>query len=254
VFGSAWVNVVAGEMIFETLFAWDSKLRPQPQMVDRWTVAADGLTWTFVLRDGQRFHDGQPVTVADVIPSMRRWMNLTNSPLRDITVSLAASDAKTFVWTLKKPFPMMLDALAAVPSRIPAIMREKDLDQPDKQVTSGIGSGPFRWNADLRVGGSRAVFDRNPDYVPRAEPADGLAGGRVVKVDRVEWQVIPDPATVAAALQHGEIDFWERPISCNCSRRTRTCGCKNSRRSRRRRCCGRTRCIRRSTTNAPARP
>jgi peptide/nickel transport system substrate-binding protein len=198
-------------MIFETLFAWDSKLRPQPQMVDSWTVAADGLTWIFVLRDGQRFHDGQPVTVADVIPSMRRWMNLTNSPLRDITVSLAATDAKTLVWTLKKPFPMMLDALAAVPSRIPAIMREKDLDQPDKQVTTGIGSGPFRWNADLRVGGSRAVFDRNPDYVPRAEPADGLAGGRVVKVDRVEWQVIPDPATVAAALQKGEIDFWERP-------------------------------------------
>ena len=55
------------------------------------------------------------------------------------------------------------------------------------------------------------VYDRNPDYVPRAEPPDGLAGGRVVKVDRVEWQIMPDPGTAAAALQAGEIDIWEQP-------------------------------------------
>ena len=211
VYGTAWVNTVAGAMIYETLFAWDSKLQPRPQMVETWQTAPDGLSWTFALRDGLRFHDGQSVTTADVIPSMQRWMALTNNPLREITVAMTASDAKSFTWTLRRPFPMMLDLLAAVPSRFPAIMRAQDLQSPDKQVTSGIGSGPFRWNAALRVGGSRAVFDRNPDYVPRAEPADGLAGGRVVKVDRVEWQVIPDPATVAAALQKGEVDLWERP-------------------------------------------
>jgi len=212
-FGSAWVNVVAGEMLYETLFAWDSALRPKPQMVESWSVSADGLAWTFTLRENQRFHDGQAVTTADVIPSMRRWMNIANIALRDITVSLTATDPRSFVWTLKRPYPLMLDALAAVPSRMPAIMRARDLDQPEKAVTSGIGSGPFRWNAGLRVPGSRAVFDRNPDYIPRAEPADGLAGGRAVKVDRVEWQVIPDPATVAAALQKGEIDLWERPAA-----------------------------------------
>ena len=211
VYGTAWVNVVAGSMIYETLFAWDSKLQPKPQMVASWSTSPDGLDWTFTLRDGLRFHDGQPVTTADVIPSMQRWMKLTNNALLPITVSMTAKDDKTFVWALQKPFPMMLDLLAAVPSRFPAIMRARDLADPDKPVTSGIGSGPFRWNAALRVGGSRAVFDRNPDYVPRPEPADGLAGGRVVKVDRVEWQVIPDPATVAAALQHNEIDLWERP-------------------------------------------
>jgi peptide/nickel transport system substrate-binding protein len=210
-FGSAWVNVVAGEMVYETLFAWDSRLAPKPQMVERWSTSDDGLRWTFTLRDGLRFHDGQPVTTADVIPSMQRWLTIGGTPLAAATDTLAATDDKTFVWTLKRPFPLMLDALAAVPSRIPAIMRAKDLATPDKPVTTGIGSGPFRWNAALRVAGSRAVFDRNADYVPRAEPADGLAGGRVVKVDRVEWNVLPDPATAAAALQKGEVDLWERP-------------------------------------------
>jgi peptide/nickel transport system substrate-binding protein len=210
-FGSAWVNVVAGEMVYETLFAWDSRLAPKPQMVERWSTSDDGLRWTFTLRDGLRFHDGQPVTTADVIPSMQRWLTIGGTPLAAATDTLTAVDDKTFTWTLKRPFPLMLDALAAVPSRIPAIMRAEDLATPDKPVTSAIGSGPFRWNAALRIAGSRAVFDRNPDYVPRAEPADGLAGGRVVKVDRVEWNVLPDPATAAAALQKGEVDLWERP-------------------------------------------
>ncbi|MBV8916001.1 MAG: ABC transporter substrate-binding protein [Acetobacteraceae bacterium] len=211
VFGTAWVNVVAGAMIYESLFAPDSKLQPKPQMAESWSVSDDGLTWQFTLRDGLRFHDGQAVTTADVIASMQRWMTLTNNPLKELTKALTPVDDKTFTWALARPFPMMLDLLGAVPSRFPAVMRAQDITDPSKPVTNGIGSGPFRWNAALRVGGSRAVFDRNPGYVPRREPADGLAGGRVVKVDRVEWDVIPDPATVAAALQRGEVDLWERP-------------------------------------------
>ena len=210
-FGSAWVNVVAGEMLYETLFAWDSKLSPKPMMVESWTTSPDRLTWTFVLRDGLRFHDGQAVTTADVIPSMQRWMKLANTTVGDVTESLAAADPKTLVWKLRRPFPLLLDALAAAPSRMPAIFRAKDLAEPDKPIVTGIGSGPFRWNPALRVVGARAVFDRNPDYTPRAEPPDGLSGARIVKLDRVEWTVIPDPATVAAALQRGEVDLWERP-------------------------------------------
>lgn len=210
-YGSAWVNVVSGEMLYESLFAWDSKLQPKPMMVQDWNVSPDGLTWTFVLRPGLKFHDGQPVTTADVIPSMQRWMTLANGMVRDATEGLSAVDASTFVWKLKRPFPLMLDALAAAPSRMPAIFRAKDMGVSDKPIATGIGSGPFRWNAAARVSGSKAVFDRNADYVPRGEAPDGLSGARVVKVDRVEWDVIPDPATVAAALQRGEVDLWERP-------------------------------------------
>jgi peptide/nickel transport system substrate-binding protein len=90
-------------------------------------------------------------------------------------------------------------------------MRAQDVPTERRQVTNAIGSGPFRYVASERVSGAKIVYERNADYVPRKEPPDGMAGGRVVKVDRVEWQILPDPATVAAALQNGEVDFAERP-------------------------------------------
>ena len=78
------------------------------------------------------------------------------------------------------------------------------------QVSNAIGSGPFRFNHAERVVGHKAVYERNAAYKPRAEAPDGLAGGRHVKVDRVEWRVIPDPATASAALQANEVDMLER--------------------------------------------
>ena len=213
VFGTAAVSNIAGMMIYEPLFSWDSHLQPRPQMVDRWTVSPDGLTWRFTLRPGLRFHDGQPVTTADVIPSMRRWMDFDGGG-RKLAEDLAAMepvDAATFTMVLKQPFPSMLATLAASPSRFAAIMRAQDFVDPKKPVTTAIGSGPFRYLPGERISGSRIVWERNPDYVPRNEPPDGTAGGRVVKVDRVEWDIMPDPATAAAALQAGEVDFVEQP-------------------------------------------
>ena len=106
----------------------------------------------------------------------------------------------------------MLFALGSGIGQVPIIMRASDLaGDPSKPITAAIGSGPFRFNHALRVSGALTVFDRNPDYIPRDEPPDGLAGGRRVEVDRVEWRVIPDPATAAAALQAGEVDLWEQP-------------------------------------------
>ena len=213
VFGTAAVSNIAGTMIYEPLFSWDAKLQPRPQMVERWTVSPDGLAWQFTLRPGLRFHDGQPVTTADVIPSMRRWMDFDGGgrKLADALSAMEAVDATTFRMVLKRPFPAMLATLAAAPSRFAAIMRAGDLADPRKPVTTAVGSGPFRYVASERVSGAKIVYERNPDYVPRSEPPDGTAGGRVVKVDRVEWLILPDQATVAAALQSGEVDFAERP-------------------------------------------
>ena len=213
VFGTATISSIAGTMIYEPLFSWDSHLQPRPQMVESWSESPDRLTWRFTLRPGLRFHDGQPVTTADVIPSMQRWMEYDGGGRRlagDL-VAMTAVDAATFTMTLSKPFPSMLATLAAAPSRFAAIMRAKDLTDPRKPVTTAIGSGPFRYVPAERVSGAKIVWERNPDYIPRNEPPDGLAGGRVVRVDRVEWHVLPDPATAAAALQAGEVDLVERP-------------------------------------------
>jgi len=213
-FASIVITRIYGLMVYETLFAWDSKLQPKPQMVRDWSTSADGLTWRFTLRPGLKFHDGQHVTTADVIPSLQRWMqrDVVGQKLAGSVAGMDAIDPDTFEIKLSRPYPAMLFSLGSGIGQVPVIMRAQDLaGDPAQPITTAIGSGPFRFNKDLRVSGALTVFDRNPDYVPRDEPPDGLAGGRRVKVDRVEWQVIPDPSTAVAALQAGEVDVIEQP-------------------------------------------
>ena len=213
VFGTAWISLVGGVMIYESLFTWDAEMQPKPMMVANWTTSPDGLVWRFVLRDGQKFHDGTPVTPNDVIASLQRWMSFDGGGMKlaATMTSMAEVDANTIEIRLQRPFPAMLSVLAAAPSRFAAIMRARDIPAERKPVTSGIGSGPFRYVAAERISGAKLVYERNPLYLPRAEPPNGMAGARVVKVDRVEWHIIPDAATVAAALQNGEMDIADRP-------------------------------------------
>jgi len=210
---SVVITRMHGLMIYETLFAWDSKLEPKPQMVETWSVSPDQLTWRFTLREGLRFHDGKPVTTRDVAASLRRWMarDTVGSRLGDSLASLDILDDRSFTMVLKRPFGLMTYALGSAVGQIPAIMREEDAaTDPGRPITTTVGSGPFRFVRDQWMAGQRVVYERNPDYRPRPEPADGLAGGRVVRVDRVEWRNIPDASTIAAALQAGEIDIWEQ--------------------------------------------
>ncbi len=213
-FSSIVITREYGLMVYEELFAWDSKLQPKPQMVSDWTTSPDQLTWRFTLRDGQKFHDGQPVTTADVIASLKRWMGRdpVGGKLAGVMASLDPVDAKTFELKLTKPYPALLFSLGSGIGQIPVIMRERDLQgDPTQRINTAIGSGPYKFNQAARVSGALSVFDKNTDYVPRSEPPDGLSGGRIAKADRVEWKVIPEPATAAAALQSGEVDVWEQP-------------------------------------------
>jgi len=136
--------------------------------------------------------------------------DLVGTKLASYGAGVEAIDARTFEIRLAKPFPAMLFALGSGVALIPVIMRARDVEaDPTKPVTTAIGSGPFRFNHAARVSGALTVFDRNTDYVPRKETPDGLTGARLAKVDRVEWKVIPDASTAAAALQAGEVDMWE---------------------------------------------
>jgi peptide/nickel transport system substrate-binding protein len=210
---TATITVMHAHLIYDTLFAYDEKLSPQPQMVERYTVSPDKLTYDFVLRPGLKFHDGQPVTTRDVVPSLERWMvrDGLGQKLKAFIAELAAQDDRRFRITLKEPFPFVEFALASSTGMVPAIMRAKDAaTDPFQPVTETIGSGPFRFVRPEWVPGVKIVYDKNPDYVPRAEPPNGLAGGKVVKIDRMEWLVMPDPLTKATALQKGEIDVIDQ--------------------------------------------
>ena len=201
-----------GYMVYDTLFAMDEKLQIKPQMLERHTVSPDGLTYTFVLRDGLKFHDGATVTAADVVASLQRWgqRDGMGQTLMGRTAELVAVDAKTTRLKLKEPWGLVLDALGKPSSQVPFIMPERLAKTPATQpVTDATGSGPFIMKKEEWVPGSKIVYVKNPAYVPRNEPASGLAGGKRVSVDRVEWLYMPDPQTAANAVRSGELDIFE---------------------------------------------
>jgi peptide/nickel transport system substrate-binding protein len=210
--GTSFITRNFGYMVFDTLVAMDSKGQFRPQMLEGWTVSEDGLTYTFTLRPGLEWHDGKPVTAEDCVASLKRWgaRDSSGRRLMAATRELRAEGENRFVLQLERPFGGVIDALGKPSVHVPFMMPARLAATPPTQpVTEIIGSGPFLFVKDEWVPGERTVFRRNPRYRPRAEPADGLAGGKVVHVERAEFINIADPATRAAALQNGEVDYLE---------------------------------------------
>ena len=211
---TAYVTRNHGYMVFDTLFAIDSKFKPHPQMVSEYALSKDKLNYSFALRNGLKFHDGQPVRGADCVASIKRWMtrDALGQTLAAVVADMTGSDDKNFSIQLKEPFPLLIDALAKVSSLAPFIMPERlAKTDPFEQVKEMVGSGPFKFVKEEHEPGNKVVYVKNNDYVPRSEPPDWASGGKVVKVDRVEWIVVPDVATKTAAIQNGEVDWWENP-------------------------------------------
>ena len=212
VWSGAYITREYGYMIYDTLFSMDEKFHVKPQMVDTWSTSDDGLTWTFKLRDGLEWHDGTPVTSEDCIASLKRWSarDSMGQKMASVLSEYKVVDPKTFQIVLKEKFGPMLDALGKPSVVVPFMMQKKTAEtDPFKQIDSSIGSGPFILKRDEWKPGEKMVFVKNPKYKPRAEPMSGLAGGKMVDVDRVEWIWIPDPETQVNALINGEIDMVE---------------------------------------------
>ena len=207
---------IHGMLIYDTLFGNDANLKPQPQMVGKYEISPDRLTYTFTLRDGLKFHDGSPVTTKDVIASLKRWGAKDGVGIRLLSYvkKMEAVDDKTFTMVLTEPYGMVLESLGKSGSSVAIIMREQEaLTDPQQQVKEAIGSGPFKFAKDLWVPGSKAVYLKNKDYVPRPgnEPPSSFAGSKIPGVDRIELVWISDPQTAMSALVNGEIDFYEAP-------------------------------------------
>jgi peptide/nickel transport system substrate-binding protein len=211
---TAYIARNHGYLVYDTLFATDANFKIQPQMVERWTTSPNGLRWEFTLRDGLRFHDGQPVRPADVVASLRRWSarDTFGQAMAAAVSGYEATGDRSFAINLSRPFPLMIEALGKLSSNVPFIMPERIANtEPTQNITDATGSGPFRFVRDQWVPGQRAVYERFAEYRPRSEAPSWAAGGKVAKVDRVEWRIIPDAAVATAALNTGEVDWYEQP-------------------------------------------
>jgi peptide/nickel transport system substrate-binding protein len=213
-----WTTAVVtrnhGMLVYDTLTAVDSRGNARPQMVEGWQISDDRLTWTFTLRPGLRFHDGEPVRSQDCVPSIRRWgaRDTFGQVVASFIEEMQVLDDRRFTVRLKEPFAFLAVALGR--SQGPAfIMPERFASSdPFQQVRDATGSGPFRFVPGEWNPGVRSVWTRFEGYQPRNEPPDGLAGGKVPRMERIEWTVISDPATAANAMTTGEQDYWEYPL------------------------------------------
>ena len=211
---TAYITRNHGYCVFDTLFAVDAEFAPHPQMVSDFSISSDKLTYQFRLRDSLAFHDGSPVRGADCVASLKRWMARDGhgQALRVALDEITPDGDKGLTIKLKEPFALLIDALAKVSSLAPFMMPERLANtDPFQQVTEMVGSGPLKFVKEEFEPGHRAVYIKNTDYVPRKEPLSWASGGKVMKVDRVEWLYIPDAMTKVAAFNKGEADWWENP-------------------------------------------
>ena len=202
--------------VTEGLLWYDHDMQPQPQLATAWTISSDGLTYTFTLRQGVRWHDGQPFSSADVAASLAILKTL--HPRGRSTFAHVASvetpDDHTVILHLDQPIPYLIKAFAASESPIvPKHIYDGTDPTTNKNNNAPIGTGPFKLTEWSR--GNYVIYDRNPDYWDQPRPY----------LDRLVVQFIPDAAARSAALESGAIDLGYRtPVALSDVERLRTAG------------------------------
>lgn len=200
-------SATIGRTVFETLVTVDSNYQIKPMLADSWEQSEDGKMVTFHLRKGVHFHNGKEMTADDVVASMNRWIT-TSSTGKDhfVGASFEAKDADTAVLHLKQPTATAMPVLAYLGGNYPAIMPKEIIDTADsKGVKDYVGTGPFQfkeWKQDQYI-----HLAKYPEYQPRSEAADGLAGKREALVDDLYFQFTPDASTQVAGLLSDEYDI-----------------------------------------------
>jgi len=213
VFNTSLVTTNHGWAVYDTLFGLNRKGELKPQMAEGYTLSDDKRVYTIRLREGLKFHNGEPVRAQDAIQSLKRWAGRETfgQTVGQFVDDWGVQDDRTMKISLSRPVPIFLEAISRGSASVPFILPEHIAKtDPFKQITDATGCGPYKFLANEFVAGSFAAYAKNTDYVPRSEPAEYTSGGKVAHFDRLEWRAIPEPATAAAALLSGEIDWYEQ--------------------------------------------
>jgi peptide/nickel transport system substrate-binding protein len=192
--------------LYESLVTTGEKMGPVLQLAESYTVSDDGLTYTFVLRQGVRFHDGGTMTSEDVLSSWKRYQSIGLAKDRLAAVeTMSAPDANTFVVTLKRAVPSFIETMASPQFPI-AILPKADGDKAEGDI-SFVGTGPFKLVE--QVHDDHTTIEYFPDYSSdkREAGTDGYAGNRVAEVERVIFKIIPDAGTRLTGLQTGQLQI-----------------------------------------------
>ena len=204
----AVISVHTSIHVYEHLFAWDSNLNPQPQLVDTWSISDDNTSYTFTLRDGLTFHNGDPVTSDDAIASINRWLPAPSVKNTASFIKEAVKvDDHTFTLNLNEPFGGLVIGLGTSPHLSPQIWPEDIANSApfSEPITEWIGTGPYEF--ETWEPGNKLSIVRYDGFISRPEPENFLAGGKRAYLDRIEWVEIPNDETKYAGLETGQWDI-----------------------------------------------
>src|SRR5262245_744404 len=179
----------------------DALVKPMPGqafasgLAKSWTESEDGLVYEFVLREGAKFHNGEPVTAEDVKFSFERYRGAANKILKDRVASVETPDRNRVVFKLKQPWPDFMTFYTSATAAawvVPKAYLEKVGDEGFKKAP--IGAGPYKF------------VSFTPGLELTMEAFDGY-WRKKPSVERLVFRVIPDEATRLAALKRGEVDI-----------------------------------------------
>ncbi|MCC7272593.1 MAG: ABC transporter substrate-binding protein [Alphaproteobacteria bacterium] len=189
-------TAIVGGKIYESLLRYDFDLKPMPGLAKSWTVSPDGLTYTFKLQQGVKWHDGKPFTADDVVFSAKTYLTAVHPRSRPIfqrCEEISAPDPETVVFKLKGPFAPFI--MAWEPSTAPIVPKhiyEGTDFRANPANNTPIGTGPFKLKEWVR--GSHIHFVRNDDYWQKGKPY----------LDEIYYRVLPDASARVVAMETGQ--------------------------------------------------
>ena len=194
--------------IFETLYALNEENVPQPALATSAEVSDDGLTWTFTLREGVKFHNGEDFTSEDVVASYERFVNVGQmAPLFEDVDEFVAIDDYTVEARMNAPYGAFLEAVAAMSGSFvifPADIARANVDNDELALEDHIGTGPYM--LEEFTPDDRAVLKRFEDYTIHEGEPSYLSGARHAYFDEIVVLHIEDDGARVAALLSGEVD------------------------------------------------